>query len=88
MNGYVYIESERFTDDDGVVRILYTVGFYGPDGKFVSESDHDNIERAAARVSYLNGGTDPEVVDKIKQVVSDYLCYGISLDDVLGETQP
>ncbi|MBA7694095.1 hypothetical protein ES703_102697 [subsurface metagenome] len=35
---------------------LWTVGFYTPDGTFVSESDHPSIEEAAARVHYLNGG--------------------------------
>lgn len=44
---YVYIESERN---------LWTVGFYDPQGKWHSESDHDNTEAAAQRVSYLNGG--------------------------------
>lgn len=38
---------------------LWTVGFYSPDGEWFSESDHDSIEAAAARVSYLNGGTRP-----------------------------
>lgn len=44
---YVYIQSERS---------LYTVGFYGPDGKWHPESDHASTEAAAARVHYLNGG--------------------------------
>lgn len=35
---------------------LWTVGHYGPDGKFVPESDHDSPEEAAKRVHYLNGG--------------------------------
>lgn len=45
---YVYIESERG---------LYTVGFFDPNGKWNAESDHDDREKAAERVSYLNGGT-------------------------------
>lgn len=45
---WVYIRSEPR---------LWTVGFYEPDGKFVSESDHRTPQRAAARVHYLNGGT-------------------------------
>ncbi len=44
---YVYIKSED---------ALWTVGFYSPDGKFQTESDHPTPEEAAARVHYLNGG--------------------------------
>lgn len=47
---YVYIESERN---------LWTVGFYRPDGEWVSESDHSKREEAAKRVRYLNGGATP-----------------------------
>lgn len=55
---YVYIETENWMDHDaGVRRHLYTVGFYKPDGKFESDSDHDNKDSAAARVHYLNGGS-------------------------------
>ena len=36
---------------------LWTVGFYGPDGKFQPESDHASTESAAQRVNYLNGGS-------------------------------
>lgn len=35
---------------------LWTVGFYGPDGEWESESDHDSAVRASQRVSFLNGG--------------------------------
>lgn len=44
---YVYILSEPG---------LWTVGFYAPNGKWNSESDHNNKEEAAERVAYLNGG--------------------------------
>lgn len=37
---------------------LWTVGFYRPDGKWESESDHGSPEEAATRVHYLNGGSD------------------------------
>ncbi|GAH83551.1 unnamed protein product [marine sediment metagenome] len=47
---YVYIQSE-FSP-----YCLYTVGFYDPDGKWNSESDHGSKEQAAGRVAYLNGG--------------------------------
>lgn len=46
---YVYIKSEPQ---------LWTVGFYGPDGRFVSESDHASPAEAAKRVHYLNGGRE------------------------------
>jgi hypothetical protein len=36
---------------------LFTVGFYGPDGKWESESDWKTTEAAAHRVHFLNGGT-------------------------------
>lgn len=48
---YVYILSERVDDFTN----LYTVGFYKPNGKWEPESDHTDKEKAAARVSYLNG---------------------------------
>lgn len=46
MNGYVYIKSEPG---------LWTVGFYGPDGKWNPESDYNSSEEAAKRVAWLNG---------------------------------
>lgn len=48
---YVYISSEPN---------LWTVGFYGPDGKWHPESDHCDPESAARRVHYLNGGTSDQ----------------------------
>jgi hypothetical protein len=47
MRGWVYIQSEPG---------LWTVGFYNPDGIWISESDHDSKVAAAERVHYLNGG--------------------------------
>ncbi|HUK73040.1 MAG TPA: hypothetical protein VLW50_30525 [Streptosporangiaceae bacterium] len=52
MSGYVYIRSEPF---------LWTVGYYSPDGKWHSESDHASAEEAATQVRYLNGGTEDDV---------------------------
>ena len=44
---YVFIESEPG---------LWTVGFYDPtNGKWKSESDHNDREEAARRVAWLNG---------------------------------
>ena len=45
---YVYIKSEPG---------LWTVGFYKPDGSWEAESDHEDSEKAAARVAYLNGAS-------------------------------
>ena len=44
---WVYVQSEPG---------LWTVGFYAPDGRWHSDSDWDNREDAAKRVSFLNGG--------------------------------
>jgi hypothetical protein len=43
---YVYIQSEPG---------LWTVGFYDPSGRWHSDSDHDEREKAARRVAFLNG---------------------------------
>lgn len=53
---YVYVESERWRDDEGFTHVLFTCGFYKPDGTWVAESDHDSAEEAAKRVHWLNGG--------------------------------
>ena len=44
---YVYKKSDE---------LLWTVGYYDPDGKWQSESDHEDQEDAAKRVHYLSGG--------------------------------
>ena len=44
---YVYIESEPK---------LFTVGFYDPNGNWHSDSDHQDREKAAERVAWLNRG--------------------------------
>jgi len=44
---WVYIQSEPG---------LWTVGFYDPDGRWHSDSDHASKSEAAERVHYLNGG--------------------------------
>lgn len=51
MGSYVYIQSEA---------CLWTVGFYDPEGKWQSESDHGTPEEAAERVAWLNGGCKHE----------------------------
>ena len=62
---YVYIETENWTDENGIKRHLYTVGFYKPSGAFEAESDHETKETASLRVHYLNGGLDSEDVAAI-----------------------
>jgi hypothetical protein len=47
---WVYIKSQHGDEP------LWTVGFYGPDGKWQPESDHANSEDAAERCHWLNGG--------------------------------
>lgn len=42
-------------------RGIFAVGFYDPDGKFVTETVYPEYEAAAERVHYLNGGINPEV---------------------------
>jgi hypothetical protein len=56
---YVYIRSEP---------LLWTVGFYRPDGKFEPESDHGTSEGAARRVAWLNGGAH---VDRLESRISE-----------------
>jgi hypothetical protein len=34
---------------------LWTVGYYAPDGKWYTDSDHGDPEEAANRVAWLNG---------------------------------
>jgi hypothetical protein len=64
---YVYKESEHYTDEHGYTQVLYTVGYYDPSGKWVSESDHDTSEKAAERVAWLNGSRPQEVAQSIQQ---------------------
>lgn len=49
---YVYIESEK-----GV----WTVGFYDPKGRFITDSDHTERNLARCAVHYLNGGIGPHL---------------------------
>lgn len=52
---YVYILSEKGSDYS-----LYTVGFYKPTGEWVPDSDHNDREKAAERVAFLNGQKNSE----------------------------
>ncbi len=44
---YVYIRSEPN---------LWTVGFYNPNGEFITDDDFNDRDEARKRVNYLNGG--------------------------------
>jgi hypothetical protein len=48
---FVYVQSEP---------TLWTVGHYDPQGEWHPESDHDETDKAAARVHWLNGGGDDD----------------------------
>lgn len=75
---YVYIESEH--------GVLWTVGFYKPDGKWVAESDHNSEAAAAARVHYLNGGTMTEREKKATgRLVSESLIMASFLNSLRNE---
>lgn len=56
MTSWIYIQTERWTDEDGTPHSLFTVGFYDPQGKFQPDSDHSRREDAALRCNFLNGG--------------------------------
>lgn len=51
---YIYIKTEKQDHDNP--KGLWTVGFYDPDGKWQSESDHESRDEAARRVHWLHGG--------------------------------
>lgn len=52
---YIYIKTEQCDGHGLCLPGVWTVGFYDPDGKFQTDSDHNNREDAAKRVHYLNG---------------------------------
>ena len=66
---YVYILSEKFTDETGSHE-LWTVGFYDPAGKFQPESDHPNKQAAADRVHWLHGGIGDYELQEITQAAA------------------
>ena len=68
MSSYVYKETEHWRDEKYILHQLFTVGFYDPDGKWHSESDHDSKEDAAARVHYLNGGFAERKISRAEYV--------------------
>jgi len=41
--------------------LLFTVGFYDPQGKWHTDSDHNSKAEAASRVSFLNGNQGADV---------------------------
>ena len=66
---------------------LWTVGQYGPAGKWEPESDHGSTDEAAARVRYLNGGYDEAEPEKPKSSIYDIDLESLALGElcVLGE---
>ena len=56
---YVYRKTET---------VLWTVGFYAPDGKWHPESDHSSPKVAADRVAYLNGGPATEELHEEREL--------------------
>jgi hypothetical protein len=65
---YVYIRSEP---------LLWTVGFYRPDGTWEPESDHGSSEGAAQRVVWLNGSAR---LDRLEERIGE-------LEDTVREHQ-
>ena len=48
---------------------LWTVGYYAPDGQRETESDHTSPEEAAARVHYLNGGSNTALLEALEHAL-------------------
>jgi hypothetical protein len=53
---FVYVTSDKYVDEHGVKKTLFTVGHYDGKGFWVAESDHNNQREAIERCHYLNGG--------------------------------
>jgi len=68
MTNWIYLRSEPG---------LWTVGFYDPEGRFQTDSDHIVREDAARRVAYLNGGAEPPAIDELESDFRDLVVrYG------------
>ena len=76
---YVYIRSEPG---------LWTVGFYGPDGKFVPESDHSDGEEAARRVTWLNGNARDSFSIYLRDLPADEIAFNVLGDGGTFSTSP
>ena len=65
---WVYINSEPG---------LWTVGFYSPDGKWHTDADYGDRDKARERVAWLNGGSpiprsiSPEDFDRLVLAMGD-----------------
>ena len=53
---------------DGGFR-TYTVGFYNPDGKWHSDSDHDSKADAGLRCNFLNGGPSDQRMQELRNAI-------------------
>lgn len=53
----------------------YTIGFYTPEGAFCEVEGCQDLNSAAARVNYLNGGGQPSeiirVLEQIRNAIMD-----------------
>lgn len=72
---------------------LWTVGFYDPTGKWHPENNHSTPEEAAARVHWLNGGsqqgslaTGDEIRDIMRQEIRGLEAWTKCLADELAGT--
>jgi hypothetical protein len=61
---YVYLPATGINSltDEPVPRPVYKVGFYRPDGTFQTERRTANQRAAAARTSWLNGGSYCDII--------------------------
>lgn len=69
---YVYIQTEPK---------LWTVGFYRPDGKFETDSDYPDQERAAMRAAWLNGSFDVSNTKLYQKRVESLIAEGLTRSD-------
>lgn len=73
MSNYVYVRSEPG---------LWTVGFYAPDGRWNSEADFGDPEKAAERVAWLNGsGPHIHAHDKLVEALEAVKRHGLIEQD-------
>jgi hypothetical protein len=54
---WVYQHTESHSQKRRLLSSLWTVGYYDPQGKWITEGDYDSQRDAAERVAWLNGET-------------------------------
>jgi len=77
MKSWVYIQTEKN---------LYTVGFFDPEAKWHSDSDHDTQLKAAMRVSYLNGNEQSQL-DVLGMMIQELTNRVSELEDYVNELE-